>query len=78
MWAEVGGSIIWVPMDLVKQKLQVQKNQGTIRYRHSFDVIKDIVRNEGVFGMYRVCTVEETHKKLHFSLFIPTPYDIPN
>lgn len=53
MWAEVGGSILWVPMDIIKQKLQVQKDGNKMKYRHTYDVVKDIYKMEGIRGFYR-------------------------
>lgn len=55
MWAEVGGSILWVPMDIIKQKLQVQKVGTRMKYKSTWDVAKDIFKMEGVKGFYRVC-----------------------
>lgn len=53
--ADVGGSVVWVPMDVVKQRLQAQDaaNVSEHRYRHSFQAATSIVRNEGVMGLYR-------------------------
>eukprot|EP01100_Stratorugosa_tubuloviscum_P012568 TRINITY_DN5_c0_g2_i1.p1 TRINITY_DN5_c0_g2~~TRINITY_DN5_c0_g2_i1.p1 ORF type:complete len:296 (-),score=137.07 TRINITY_DN5_c0_g2_i1:239-1126(-) len=52
--AELCGALLWTPMDVVKQRLQVQ---GTIiqcyKYNGSIDAIKTIFREEGINGLYR-------------------------
>jgi hypothetical protein len=53
--ADVGGSLVWVPMDVVKQRLQAQDitTAPEHRYRHSLHTAATIVRTEGVLGLYR-------------------------
>lgn len=54
MWAEVGGSILWIPMDIIKQKLQVQRQGNQMKYRNTWEVGKSIYKMEGIKGFYRV------------------------
>jgi hypothetical protein len=44
------------PQDVVKQRLQVQRNNEAIRYRNSFHGVTTIFREEGIRGLYRVRT----------------------
>lgn len=52
-FADVVGLSIWLPMDLVKQRLQVQQNNKAIRYRNSAHACYTIAREEGLRGLYR-------------------------
>lgn len=45
--ADVAGSLIWVPNDVVKQRCQVSPGIS------SYTMVRQIVANEGVFGLYR-------------------------
>jgi hypothetical protein len=49
--AEAFSCVLWVPIDVVKERLQVQSAlpQGHIRYRSSFDALRTICLQEG-FG----------------------------
>mmetsp|Transcript_46977 Transcript_46977/g.118358 ORF Transcript_46977/g.118358 Transcript_46977/m.118358 type:complete len:232 (+) Transcript_46977:199-894(+) len=61
--AEVLGALLWTPMDVVKQRLQVQdavknntslqKHVGTTEYRGSMHAMRTIIRQEGFAGLYR-------------------------
>lgn len=52
-FADVVGLSIWLPMDLVKQRLQVQQNNKAIRYKNSAHACITIAREEGIRGLYR-------------------------
>lgn len=52
-FADVVGLSIWLPMDLVKQRLQVQQNNKAIRYKNSLHACVTIAREEGIRGLYR-------------------------
>ena len=52
-FADCVGLSIWLPMDLIKQRLQVQQNNVTIRYKNSFHASYTIAREEGIRGLYR-------------------------
>eukprot|EP01104_Vermistella_antarctica_P002735 TRINITY_DN12950_c0_g1_i1.p1 TRINITY_DN12950_c0_g1~~TRINITY_DN12950_c0_g1_i1.p1 ORF type:complete len:325 (-),score=50.49 TRINITY_DN12950_c0_g1_i1:137-1111(-) len=59
--ADVVGASIWNPMDVVKQRLQLQKKMmekgttgtATLKYRGSIHALNTIVKEEGVSGLYR-------------------------
>eukprot|EP01112_Ceratiomyxa_fruticulosa_P011075 TRINITY_DN297_c0_g1_i1.p1 TRINITY_DN297_c0_g1~~TRINITY_DN297_c0_g1_i1.p1 ORF type:complete len:306 (+),score=44.53 TRINITY_DN297_c0_g1_i1:51-968(+) len=53
--ADLFGSIVWTPMDVIKQRLQVQNinSQTTKKYSGSFNALKTIIKEEGVTGLYR-------------------------
>jgi len=52
--AECVSCVLWVPIDVSKQRLQVQSSlKGAVVYRGSADAIARIVREEGVLGLYR-------------------------
>lgn len=51
MVAEVCGATIWVPMDIVKQRLQAQRTEGV--YRSSFHAVQTIHAKEGLRGFFR-------------------------
>eukprot|EP01117_Protostelium_nocturnum_P001011 TRINITY_DN11331_c0_g1_i1.p1 TRINITY_DN11331_c0_g1~~TRINITY_DN11331_c0_g1_i1.p1 ORF type:complete len:320 (+),score=53.49 TRINITY_DN11331_c0_g1_i1:140-1099(+) len=52
LWADVCGSIIWVPMDVIKQRLQVQQSSAST-YRGSFHAFQTIVKQEGAGGLFK-------------------------
>lgn len=49
------GATAVYPIDLVKTRMQNQRGSlpGEIMYRNSLDCFVKVVRNEGVFGLYR-------------------------
>ncbi|KAF2068801.1 hypothetical protein CYY_009877 [Polysphondylium violaceum] len=56
--ANLMGSIVWVPMDIIKQRLQVQSDTAKSHpnqtfYRGSFHAAKVIFKEEGVRGFFR-------------------------
>jgi len=55
--ADVSGALIWTPMDVVKQRLQVQRSHASaempLKYKGSFHALTTIIREEGVLGLYR-------------------------
>jgi Mitochondrial carrier protein len=63
MWAELCGSVIWTPQDVIKQRLQVQRAVGPgypagvpgadIHYRDSFHALRVILRQDGVPGLFK-------------------------
>lgn len=67
MLAESFSCLLWVPIDIIKERLQVllifsffltffykvQQNLKFYSYNNSFDAMKQIVRNEGFLGLYR-------------------------
>ena len=53
--AEVVACIVFVPVDVVKERLQVQSTlTSAAQYRGSWNASRDIWRNEGLAGIYKV------------------------
>uniref|UniRef100_A0A7S3GFI2 Mitochondrial carrier protein n=1 Tax=Palpitomonas bilix TaxID=652834 RepID=A0A7S3GFI2_9EUKA len=50
LFANFCGAFVWVPMDVVKQKMQV--HGGTLYHRDT-DALRDVLRKEGPRGLYR-------------------------
>lgn len=60
MLAETIACIIYVPVDVVKERMQVQhasssrqQNTGALVYRNSFDALRKISSTEGLSGIYK-------------------------
>lgn len=51
--AETISCVFWVPIDVVKERLQSQTPAVQGRYTGSADAVRSIFRNEGVWGLYR-------------------------
>ena len=51
--AETVSCVFWVPIDVVKERLQVQHPEVKGRYSGSWDGLQTILRNEGVAGLYK-------------------------
>jgi hypothetical protein len=59
--AQLCGSIAWVPMDVVKERLQIQGSmtQLTARYQGSVGALRSIIASEGVLGLYRAYWIHQ-------------------
>lgn len=54
MGAEAISCVFWCPVDIVKERLQVQKDMRNLyHYNGPIDALRQIVRSEGVLGLYR-------------------------
>ena len=54
MVAETFSCVLWVPIDVTKERLQIQeKGGGASNYRGSVDAIRTILRTEGLSGIYK-------------------------
>lgn len=59
MIAETVACIIYVPVDVIKERMQVQRNlgsaasDGAMLYRNSMDALIQISKSEGLSGIYR-------------------------
>ena len=51
--AEMVSCVIWLPVDVVKERLQVQNMLKTYHYKNSIDAVKQIAKNEGIPALYR-------------------------
>jgi hypothetical protein len=53
LFAEAVSCVVWVPMDIVKERLQSQHRDVVGRYRSSWHGVATLWRLEGLRGMYR-------------------------
>ena len=53
MFAESLCCLFFVPVDVVKERMQIQSNQYKTPYRGSWDALRTIIRREGVSGIYK-------------------------
>lgn len=55
LFAEATSCVIWVPIDVVKERMQVQSTfkAGGYFYKNSWDAVRNISRTEGIRGIYR-------------------------
>ncbi|CAD7937683.1 unnamed protein product [Amoebophrya sp. A25] len=51
--AETVSCLLWCPLDVMKERLQVQDKLGLYRYQGTWDAATQIIRNEGIRGLYR-------------------------
>jgi len=51
--AETVSCLVWVPVDVVKERLQVQRPGDAMAYRGSLDAISTLWRSEGIRGVYK-------------------------
>lgn len=52
--AEIVSCSLWLPIDIIKERMQVQSELKLYKYDSGRDAIKKIHGNEGVIGLYRV------------------------
>lgn len=51
--AECVSSLLWVPIDVIKERLQVQNALKSYNYSGSIDAVRQIMKGEGLVGLYR-------------------------
>eukprot|EP01095_Lingulamoeba_sp_RSL-Kostka_P001137 TRINITY_DN115_c4_g1_i1.p1 TRINITY_DN115_c4_g1~~TRINITY_DN115_c4_g1_i1.p1 ORF type:complete len:352 (+),score=54.93 TRINITY_DN115_c4_g1_i1:98-1153(+) len=51
--AEVTSAIIWIPYDIVAQKLMVQGNLKDPKYKNAYQVFRSVLKHDGIRGLYR-------------------------
>ena len=52
--AQLTGSLTWVPMEVIKEKMMIQGQLKTVKtHSGSFSMIANVLKNEGVLGVYR-------------------------
>lgn len=69
MTAEIVSCLLWLPIDITKERLQVnlaiirynkyyfdkvQTNLKTYYYKNSIDAAKQIIKTDGILGLYKV------------------------
>jgi hypothetical protein len=58
--AQLCGSLIWVPMDVIKERLQVEgQMKSSERHTGSFHACKAIMRQEGLRGLFRAYPIHQ-------------------
>lgn len=45
--------VFWLPIDVIKERMQVQSELKMYHYDSSLDAIKTIRQHEGIRGLYR-------------------------
>ncbi|OWZ12020.1 Mitochondrial Carrier (MC) protein, partial [Phytophthora megakarya] len=53
MAAEALSCVLWVPIDVIKERMQVQGQGQTIYYRDTLDAVQTIARTERLGGLYK-------------------------
>jgi len=53
MFAETVAWLIFVPTDVLKERLQVQSKLQQYKYTSDFDALMQVIRNEGLRGLYK-------------------------
>jgi hypothetical protein len=61
LFAEAISCVLWVPIDVLKERMQIQKHQAVSAarassadyYVSSFDAAQKIIKNEGMAGIYK-------------------------
>ena len=53
LFAETVSCIFWVPIDIIKERRQVQANLNSYHYKGDFDALTTILKTEGIRGIYR-------------------------
>ncbi|EUD64746.1 hypothetical protein C922_04890 [Plasmodium inui San Antonio 1] len=51
--AEAMSCVLFVPIDVIKERLQAQRYLQLKEYRTSYHLVKDLIRKEGLFRLYR-------------------------
>jgi Mitochondrial carrier protein len=53
VFAETISCIIFVPVDVIKERRQVQANMNSYKYKGDIDAFRQILKTEGLRGLYR-------------------------
>lgn len=53
MFAETIACMMFVPIDVIKERRQVQATLGTFKYKNDLDAMRQIRSTEGIRGLYR-------------------------
>lgn len=51
--AEVISCVVWVPIDVIKERQQVMTLMNSYKYKNSIDAVRQIARQEGIGSLYR-------------------------
>jgi hypothetical protein len=53
MSAECVSCVLWLPIDIIKERQQVEAVIKKYHYKNSIDAIRQITQHEGILGLYR-------------------------
>ncbi len=53
MGAEAISCVMWVPIDIIKQRMQISSDFNTHKYKNCFDAYNQIVAKESYKGLYK-------------------------
>lgn len=53
LFAETVACVVFVPIDVIKERLQVQSNLKLYRYGGGVDAVRQIMKTEGLRGLYK-------------------------
>ena len=53
MFAETVSCLFFVPVDVIKERRQVQANLRSFKYANDIDAIRQVMNTEGMRGLYR-------------------------
>ena len=72
--AQIGGSLAWVPMDVIKERLQIEGQTKTNeRYGSSLTATRRILVTEGLSGLYRAYWIHQAtwapFNAIYFSIY---------
>ena len=51
--AELVSCVLWVPIDVIKERMQVMSATQAYHYKNSLDAVRQIFKTDGLRGMYR-------------------------
>ena len=84
--AQLTGSLAWVPMEVIKEKLMIQGQLNTkVKYGSSLELVQKVISTEGIYGVYRGFWMQQlTYGPLNglaimftnmFKPYLPTHYE---
>jgi len=62
--AETVSCLLWVPIDVIKERQQVQSTMRTTSYKNTFNAISTIMSQEGLRGLYKVAFISLPNKRI--------------
>ena len=69
--AEIASCTLWLPIDVIKERLQVQSELDIYKYKGPRDAIKKINLAEGISGLYRVLYISNLGLWSNLAVFWP-------
>lgn len=59
--AEIASCSLWLPIDIIKERMQVQSEIKLYSYKSPTEAMQKIHRSEGIIGLYRVIMFLSRH-----------------